>query len=177
MPFRPTIFIFIIFAFISSACTSAKYLNMVPTGTMRHAPTHKALIVNDVQTTIKTGRSTPLEVETYEQALMASLLKTRMFSAVKKTPETNSYRLESTLHKQKLKLRDGIAYFDIAVRYRFVNSYNQVIYTTDIKSRCQKTPSDHMVGINRQRHAVECGVQKNLSTLVDKLYTAQHNFR
>ena len=162
---------------ILAACSSAKFLNMVPTGTMRHAPTHKVLTLTGIQTSIKTGRSTPLEMETFQQALIASLEKTRMFKAVQTTPTASAYRLETTLVNQKLKLKDDAAHFDIATRYRFVNQYNQVIYSTDIKSRCVKTQGDHSVGIKRQRRAVECGVQKNLTTLLDKLYTVQHNFR
>ena len=177
MSFRPTIFVFLFFAFMASACTSAKYLNMVPTGTMNHAPTHKILSLGAIKTHIKTGRSTPLEMETYQQALVAAMEKTRMFKSVQTTPAAKGYRLETTVTHQKLRFKDDAAHFDFSTRYRFVNRFNQVIYSTDINSRCVKTTDDHSVLIKRQRRAIECGVQKNLSTLVDKLYIAQHNFR
>lgn len=160
-----------------TACSTAQYLEMVPSSLSRSAPTHKSLTVLPIKTAIKTDRSTPLETETFYLALSAALAKTGMFKTVQSDLTDKGYRLETSLTRQKLHFKDRAAHFNISTRYAFVDRYNQVVYTTDISTRCHKTPGDHTIGAKRERRAIECAVKQNLSTLLDRLYTAQHQFR
>lgn len=164
-------------AFILTGCSTAQYQQMVPTALHRITLTHKPITVQDIKTSIKTGRTAPLEIATFHQALSAALEKTGMFKSVQSTPVNKGYRLETSLTRQKFQLKDRAAHFTIATRYVFVNHFNQVIYSTDITANCTKTPGDHTIGTKRERRAIECGVKKNLSALLDKLYFSQHNFR
>ncbi|MDH5178469.1 MAG: hypothetical protein OEZ39_01235 [Gammaproteobacteria bacterium] len=174
MPVRS--FLLCLLSVVLFACSSADYHRMVPNNADRIAPTHQPLTVLPVKTSIRQTVSAPLEMATYTSALKAAMEKTGLFSRVQSEPVEKGFQLETSMTMQKLRLDDRVVHFEMTVRYAFVNRHNQVVFITDIRSHCSKSPSDHLVGATRERSAIECGVKKNLTSLMDQIYTRQHQF-
>lgn len=160
-----------------SACSTARFERMVPDRIENMSPTHRVLTVLPIRSNIKIDRSTPLEPDIFHQALMASMERSGKFKKVQAEVSQKGYRMETSVTYQKLNFESRAAIYKFATRYAFVNNRNQVIYTTDVNTKCSKTPSDHSVGAKRERAAIECAVKENIRQLLDKMYLSRHSFR